>query len=56
MGDKKKKEKKPNGYWTKEMCAEEALKYKNRSEFRKTYINAYNKSIKMSWINKFFPK
>ena len=25
---------KPMGYWTKEKCAEEALKYKTRTEFK----------------------
>lgn len=34
-------EKKPKGYWTKERCAEEALKYSTPDEFRKNAGSAY---------------
>lgn len=37
--------------WTKEKCKEEALKYNSRSEFYKKSPSAYNKSIKMGWID-----
>lgn len=44
--------KKPNGYWTYEKCKEEALKYKDRSEFKIKSGTAYNKASKNNWINK----
>lgn len=40
---------KPNNYWTKERCAEEALKYKSRSEFEKNSPFAYAKSGAKEW-------
>ncbi len=43
--------KKPNGYWTKEICQEEALKYNNRSDFRKLSLNHYSASVRNKWIN-----
>jgi len=45
MGEKKIK----NLFWTKEKCAEEALKYNSRSEFEKGSPSAYVKSGKMGW-------
>jgi T4 RnlA family RNA ligase len=45
MGENKIK----NNYWTKERCAEEALKYKTKSEFEKGSPSAYVKSGKMGW-------
>jgi hypothetical protein len=42
--------KKPNGYWGKENCAEEALKYKSRSEFYKKSGAAYNSAHKNKWL------
>ena len=33
---------KPNNYWTKEKCAEEALKYKTRGELKKYDFNVYH--------------
>lgn len=42
--------KKPNSYWTKEMCHKMALKCKSRSEFKKKYGSARNKAIKNGWI------
>ena len=41
---------KPKNYWTKEKCQEEALKYKNKSDFLKNSI-AYFISIKKGWLN-----
>ena len=40
-----------SGYWTKERCQEEALKYKHRSEFQNGSPSAYNKSHQMGWID-----
>jgi predicted GIY-YIG superfamily endonuclease len=40
---------KPNGYWTKERCQEEALKYKTITEFRKNSGSAYEKSLEKKW-------
>lgn len=40
---------KRNNYWTKEKCAEEALKYKTRSEFEIGSPTAYVKSGKYGW-------
>ena len=45
----------PNGYWTKEKCKEEALKYKTRSEFDKKNATAYNKASKYGWLNEICP-
>ena len=42
---------KPKGYWTKERCLEEALKYKTKSEFRENAINVYNNCSKGGWLN-----
>lgn len=36
-------------YWTYEICKEEALKYKTRSDFKKGSPTAYKKSIKNKW-------
>ncbi len=44
-------EKKPKFFWTKEKCAEEALKYKTRSEFQKNSYPAYNSSKKNGWFD-----
>jgi len=44
-----------NGYWNdKELCRREALKYKNKSEFRKNFSSAYNYSRINSWLCEFF--
>ena len=42
---------KPDNYWTKEKCAEEALKYKTRKEFSDKNGSAYGKSRKNKWLN-----
>ena len=43
--------KKPNGYWTKENCIQESLKYKTRNEFQKGYRGAYNSSRINGWLD-----
>jgi len=40
---------KPNGYWTKDRCKEEALKYTNCTDFQKSCSSAYNTSLKNQW-------
>jgi hypothetical protein len=42
---------KPKGYWSKENCKKEALKYKTRSEFYKGSRSAHNKSWKNGWMD-----
>lgn len=42
---------KPNGYWTKENCMNEAKKFKKRSEFRKISNGAYESARKNNWLN-----
>ncbi|MDY0270215.1 hypothetical protein [Trichloromonas sp.] len=46
-----KKIRNPKGYWTFEKCKEEALKYKNKSDFSKNSKSAYLSSYKNGWIN-----
>lgn len=46
-----KKTNKPKGYWTKERCREEALKYNKRSHFQKNSISAYQISINNMWLD-----
>jgi predicted GIY-YIG superfamily endonuclease len=48
MKDSKRK---PNGYWTKENCKKEALKYKTRSKFYKGSVSAYNSSLRNGWLD-----
>lgn len=43
--------KKPNGYWTKEKCEKEALKYSKITEFRKKCSSAYNSAKKNKWLD-----
>jgi hypothetical protein len=45
------KKKKPNGYWTKEKCHEEAVKFTYRHEFEKNSKSAYSIAIKNKWID-----
>jgi hypothetical protein len=40
----------PKGYWTKEKCYEEALKYDNISIFQKNSPSAYGAALRNSWI------
>ena len=41
----------PNGYWTKEKCKEEAIKYKNRSSYSKNSNVSYLIASRNSWID-----
>ena len=38
------------GYWTKERCKREALKYETKKEFREKNISVYNKINKNKWF------
>lgn len=42
---------KPNGYWTKERCYEEATKYKSKVEFQQKCGSAYVTAKKNGWID-----
>ena len=42
---------KHKGYWTKEKCKEEALKYNTRTEFNKKAGSAYTKAHKKHWLD-----
>lgn len=42
---------KPSGYWTKEKCLQEALKYEERGQFQKQSRNAYYKAWKNNWLD-----
>jgi len=46
-----KNEQKQHGYWTKERCIEEALKYNRRSDFQNYSGSAYNKACVNKWLN-----
>jgi hypothetical protein len=41
----------PNGYWTKERCHEEALKFKYKIDFRNNSASAYVISRKNDWLD-----
>lgn len=43
----------PNGYWTKERCLEEAKKYKNSHQFQHGSKAAYSKAYLMGWLKEF---
>lgn len=43
--------KKPNGYWIKEKCHEEALKYHRRIDFNRYSKSAYSKAFKSGWLD-----
>ena len=43
--------KNPNGYWNKERCREEALKYNTKKEYRKNSSWSYVTARKNNWIN-----
>lgn len=45
------KTKKPMGYWTKERCLEEALKYHSKREFRKNADGAYDAAFRNNWLD-----
>jgi hypothetical protein len=40
-----------NGYWTKEKCYEEALKYKTRTTYQKSNHSSYEVARKNKWLN-----
>lgn len=42
---------KPSGYWTKEKCLEEALKYNSRIEFFNKKPGVYSTCVKKSWLD-----
>lgn len=42
---------KPEGYWTKEMCVEEALKYKTVREWNKNSSGSYSYAGKYGWLD-----
>lgn len=42
---------KPNGYWNRENCYNEAKKYKSRGEFAKGNSPAYNKAWENQWLD-----
>lgn len=44
------KEKKPNGYWTKEKCLEAISKCKTRKEFVENYSGAFFSCRKNNWL------
>ena len=45
------KMKKPNGYWNREKCFEEAKKYSTRSGFQRQSKGAYLFALKAGWLN-----
>jgi predicted GIY-YIG superfamily endonuclease len=45
------KTKKPNRYWTKEKCKEEAAKYKTLQQFKRDSRSAYLSSFKCGWLS-----
>lgn len=46
-----KKKYKPNGYWTKERCHEEALKYDSKKDFKFYSKSSYQISYKNGWLD-----
>jgi predicted GIY-YIG superfamily endonuclease len=46
-----KRQLKPCGFWTKERCHKEALKYKTRQKFFKGSISAYSTAHQSGWID-----
>jgi len=42
---------KPRGYWTKERCLDEAIKYKYRVDFRQRSHKAYDAAKKKGWLD-----
>ena len=42
---------KPNGYWTKELCKQEAMKYNTIKEFYTNSKVAYTISSKNKWLD-----
>lgn len=42
--------KRPNGYWTKERCAEVAARYMSRADFMRGAISVYNITERRGWM------
>jgi predicted GIY-YIG superfamily endonuclease len=42
---------KPNGYWTKEKCLEESLKYNTKTNWIKHSISSYSAAHRNNWID-----
>ena len=42
---------KPKGYWTKERCLQEAIKYKTRGTFAKEAKSIYNHARVYGWLD-----
>ena len=47
---------KPHNYWTKAKCRAIAVKVSKRYHFQRENRVAYEKSIRMGWIEEFFPE
>jgi len=45
------KAKKPNNFWTKGKCREEAKKYNSRTEFRINAGGSYGRAYKNGWLD-----
>lgn len=45
---------KPSGYWTKEKCVQEYLKFKNKTDFKKNCLNAYAAASKNGWLHEIY--
>lgn len=45
-----KKNRKHSGYWTKEVCEQESLKYTTKEDFKKGCNGAYQKAYKNGWM------
>jgi hypothetical protein len=43
--------KKPNGYWTLELCQAEALKYESRAAFKRKAGSALNAAVANNWLD-----
>jgi hypothetical protein len=48
------RQQKPNGYWTKELCIEEANKYNDISDFIKNSPKAYSASKRNNWLSEIY--
>ena len=42
---------KPKGYWTKEKCLEESIKYNTKTDWVKNSNNSYSAAFKNNWID-----
>ena len=42
---------KPNGFWTKERCRKEAIKYKSRNKFSRGSRGAYASANRNGWLD-----